>query len=321
MAHVFVSYSHKDSSYAHKLAQALEQRGFSVWIDDRIDYGTQWPEVIEEHLDMCSAFIVIMTTYSKSSDWVQNELTRAKRKGKPIFPVLLEGEEPWLAVEATQYVDVRGGDLPPSHFYQVLEQATGPLLTQLLFYDSRIGLGEFYDSDMQAGIGLLLQHTDWRKSWRQIISGRFTGSEFTDLLFYDPTVGEGLFYASDGRGGIHLLLKHTGWRKSWGQIIPGKFTGSEFADLLFYDSTLGEGEFYASDGKGGIHLLLKHTGWRKSWGQIVPGKFTVSEFTDLLFYDPTVGEGLFYASDGRGGIHLLLHYTGWRRDWQAIVPL
>jgi hypothetical protein len=122
MAHIFISYSHKDSNYAHQLAKALEQKGFSVWIDDRIDYGSQWPLVIEEHVDKCVAFVVIMTPRSKESSWVQNELSRAQRKKKTVFPLLLEGSEPWLAVEATQYVDVRSGELPPARFYKRLAQ-------------------------------------------------------------------------------------------------------------------------------------------------------------------------------------------------------
>jgi hypothetical protein len=122
MAHIFISYSHKDSSYAHKLAESLELKNFIVWIDDRIDYGSTWPHVIQEHLDSCTAFIVIMSPNSYQSDWVQNELNRAKRKNKPIFPLLLDGNEPWLSVEATQFVDVRGSVLPPIDFYERLNQ-------------------------------------------------------------------------------------------------------------------------------------------------------------------------------------------------------
>ena len=129
MRTVFISYSHKDSDYAHRLAEELEQKGFSVWIDDRIDYGTQWPRVIQEHLDDCSAFVVIMTPRSYQSDWVQNELSRAKRKGKKVFPLLLEGEEPWLSVEITQYVDVRDSGLPPERFYRELAKVLGVRIT------------------------------------------------------------------------------------------------------------------------------------------------------------------------------------------------
>jgi formylglycine-generating enzyme required for sulfatase activity len=123
VSHVFISYSHsrQDSEYAHKLADDLKRKGFEVWIDDRIDYGTKWPQAIEDHVDACAAFIVLMTPSSKGSDWVHNELARAKRTGKPVFPLILEGD-PWLAVEATQYVDLRDGQLPPPEFYDRLGQ-------------------------------------------------------------------------------------------------------------------------------------------------------------------------------------------------------
>lgn len=116
MTYTFISYSHTDKEYAHKLADALQVEMLSAWIDDRIDYGSQWPHVIQEQLDNCGAFIVIMSPRSYQSAWVQNELSRAQRKRKPIFPLLLEGD-PWLSVEATQYVDVRDGQLPARGFY------------------------------------------------------------------------------------------------------------------------------------------------------------------------------------------------------------
>jgi formylglycine-generating enzyme required for sulfatase activity len=120
MGHIFISYSHKDTGYAQRLVKALEQAGFSPWVDERLDYGSQWPLELQEHLDTCEAFIVLMTPNSLASEWVQSELSRAKRKNKPIFPLLLEGDETWLSVESTQYVDVRGGILPSEKFYQQL---------------------------------------------------------------------------------------------------------------------------------------------------------------------------------------------------------
>lgn len=74
---------------------------------------------------MSGAFIVVMTPRSYDSDWVQNELNRAKRKRIPIFPILLEGDEPWLSVEALQYVDVRSGTLPPPRFFMALGRVPG----------------------------------------------------------------------------------------------------------------------------------------------------------------------------------------------------
>lgn len=121
MAHIFISYSHKDTDYAHALAENLQSMGFDVWIDERLDYGSQWPQELQKQLDTCSAFILIMSPRSYTSEWVQSELQRAKRKLKPIFPLLLEGDEPWLSVESTQYYDVRGEVYPDSKFYTALK--------------------------------------------------------------------------------------------------------------------------------------------------------------------------------------------------------
>ena len=126
MGHIFISYSHKDSEYAHALAESLQSKGFPVWVDARLDYGSQWPHEIQKYLDACDAFIVIMSPRSFASDWVQSELQRAKRKGKPIFPLMLAGDEPWLSVESTQYYDVRNGQLPDDEFYADLKRAGSP---------------------------------------------------------------------------------------------------------------------------------------------------------------------------------------------------
>lgn len=135
MAHIFISYSHKDTEYAHELADNLQNMGFEVWIDERLDYGSQWPQELQTRLDTCSAFILIMSPRSYASEWVQSELQRARRKMKPIFPLLLEGDEPWLSVESTQYYDVRGGVDPDAKFYSALKNvmATTPAARTLQF--------------------------------------------------------------------------------------------------------------------------------------------------------------------------------------------
>ena len=126
MSHIFISYSHKDTEYAHGLAENLQSIGLEVWIDERLDYGSQWPQELQKQLDGCSAFILIMSPRSYTSEWVQSELQRAKRKLKPIFPLLLEGDEPWLSVESTQYYDVRGKVNPDPKFYYALKKVITP---------------------------------------------------------------------------------------------------------------------------------------------------------------------------------------------------
>lgn len=116
MGYIFISYSHKDKTYAHKLHRSLIEQGFDAWIDDRIDYGSRWPREIEARLQGCVAFVLIMSPDSYESDWVQNELSLARQLNKPIFPVLLDGNV-WWHLQTTQYVDVKGGKLPPTKFF------------------------------------------------------------------------------------------------------------------------------------------------------------------------------------------------------------
>jgi hypothetical protein len=119
MSEVFISYSHKDSEYAHRLADKLRQYGIDIWIDERIDYGDQWPRVIQDNLNACRAFLLVMSGNSFNSMWVQNEVSYAQGNNKPIYPLLLEGPV-WLSMAAMQYVDVRNGEMPPERFFQGL---------------------------------------------------------------------------------------------------------------------------------------------------------------------------------------------------------
>lgn len=125
MSHIFISYSHKDSDYATRLGSSLEAAGFHVWIDRRIDFGAEWSDVIEAHLNECTAFVLVMSRNARASTWVKNELSRAQRLNKPIFPIWLDGDI-WLAVESLQHFDARGGGMPPDKFYQQLAQIVPP---------------------------------------------------------------------------------------------------------------------------------------------------------------------------------------------------
>ena len=113
---IFISYSRQDQAYVQKLINTFEEKGLSVWLDERIDYGTAWQKVIEDHLRACQVFVLVMTPRSYESHWVQCELSLALELRKPIFPLLLEGER-WFSVARIQVVDVKSGSLPPDRFF------------------------------------------------------------------------------------------------------------------------------------------------------------------------------------------------------------
>jgi len=205
---------------------------------------------------------------------------------------------------------------------------SGSRFTDLLFYDSTNGQGDFYSTDGTGNMTLIRRHTGWRTTWTHIIPGNFSSSEFTDLLFYDAQAGQGDFYATNGAGEMALLRRHTGWRNTWAQIVPGKFgptsvpPAEDFTDLLFYDPQAGDGVFYTTNGAGEVALLKQYTGWRNTWTQIVPGDFGLphSPGSALLFYDALAGHGFFYKIDSQLEMSLIAQHTDWRSDWSHIVP-
>ena len=134
MSHIFISYSHQDKKYLDFLMDSLKGEGLPVWIDEKLEHGSVWLREIQERIDTCSAFIVIMTSAAYNSDWVQNEVARAMAKKKDIYPLWLEGDI-WTSLQAVQCVDVRDGSLPPKKYY--LQLAT------CLYGDSLNAFGDF----------------------------------------------------------------------------------------------------------------------------------------------------------------------------------
>jgi formylglycine-generating enzyme required for sulfatase activity len=117
--HVFISYAREDQIYARKLADSLGQHGLETWMDDRIDFGDRWLLTIVQAIQDSAAFVVVMTPEAEGSEWVERELLLAQREGKPIFPLLLRGQEFPLLI-TVQYANVTSGQVPPEEFYERL---------------------------------------------------------------------------------------------------------------------------------------------------------------------------------------------------------
>jgi hypothetical protein len=104
----FISYSRKDSRYAEELEKELREVGVKVWRDlSNIKPGSPWPEALEEALNESTHVLFIATPQSRRSEYVQDELTYAKQKGKSIVPLLYEQVELPLLLVSTQYIDFR----------------------------------------------------------------------------------------------------------------------------------------------------------------------------------------------------------------------
>lgn len=121
MSHVFISYSRQNTDYAERLVDSLKAHGFDVWIDHRIEYGVNWSSEIFTAIRECAAFIVIMSPASHESKWVRREVAYADEIARPIFPILLEGEQ-WPLLLTMQHVDARDGNLPSPAFFERLRE-------------------------------------------------------------------------------------------------------------------------------------------------------------------------------------------------------
>jgi len=125
MGHIFISYSKKDLVYAHNLINTLKREGFNPWVDtEGLGAGTHWQTRLQKQIYTCDAYILIMSRNSYGSNWVPDELVTAKTKGKPIFPLLLDDTEMFLAIQTIQFEDVRGGKMPSEDFYKRLAEVT-----------------------------------------------------------------------------------------------------------------------------------------------------------------------------------------------------
>jgi hypothetical protein len=120
---VFISYTHArlDAEYAERLVDRLRANGVEVWIDRELPQSERIPAVIDGRLDACAALIVIMTLSSAESSWVAREISGARQRNKPIFPLLLEGDH-FPALKSTRGEVVTHGKMPDADWVQQVKR-------------------------------------------------------------------------------------------------------------------------------------------------------------------------------------------------------
>jgi hypothetical protein len=117
--YVFVSYSHSDQLYADNLISLMRQSRIEVWSDHTIRTGDRFDPIIEQAIDGCGAFVVLMTTAAGQKDYVRGEVARAQARHKPILPLLLEGPA-FVSLGNLSYEDVSDGAMPSRRFLSVV---------------------------------------------------------------------------------------------------------------------------------------------------------------------------------------------------------
>lgn len=91
---VFLAHSSKDKRFSRRLAQALRERGFRVWIDEaELSLGDSLFEKIGQAVEQMDFLGVVLSPSSVASPWVQRELEIALRqeieiKRNKVLPIL-----------------------------------------------------------------------------------------------------------------------------------------------------------------------------------------------------------------------------------------
>ncbi len=89
--YVFISYSTKDGNVPFEICDFLEKKGIKCWIAPRnILPGNSYASEIIKGIKNCSAFLVLTSNNTNSSEHVLNELECAVNNKKTIIPFRLE---------------------------------------------------------------------------------------------------------------------------------------------------------------------------------------------------------------------------------------
>ena len=89
MTDLFISYSRKNLTFVHTLADQLSERGYEAWVDlDNLYAGEEfWPEVTRA-IDAATVFLFVLSPHSAESRVCGDEIAHAAKHGKRIVTVL-----------------------------------------------------------------------------------------------------------------------------------------------------------------------------------------------------------------------------------------
>lgn len=87
--YTFISYARADGEFVLRLATELRDKGVNLWLDQLdIKVGHVWDRAVEEALEGCETFLIVLSPAAISSKNVMDELSFALEEDKKIVPLL-----------------------------------------------------------------------------------------------------------------------------------------------------------------------------------------------------------------------------------------
>ena len=128
----FISYSTRDQEFADRLYADLQAKGVRCWFAPHdIRGGRKIHEQIDEAIRLHDKLLLILSEHSMSSDWVQTEIAKARKReakeGKRVlFPVRAGPFERLRIGSASTRTGERFGARDTRVFHSRLQQLEGP---------------------------------------------------------------------------------------------------------------------------------------------------------------------------------------------------
>ncbi|KPA11981.1 TIR-like domain protein, partial [Candidatus Magnetomorum sp. HK-1] len=101
MNDIFISHASQDKDTANKIAQALENQGWSVWWDQKISPGSTFRETIQNELNNSKCVLVLWSKHAIKSDFVKDEADFGKQRNI-LIPVRIDDCEIPLGYQQVQ---------------------------------------------------------------------------------------------------------------------------------------------------------------------------------------------------------------------------
>ncbi len=106
--YVFVSYARADEKQAKAVIRCIDKAGFPVWWDALIPSGERFGAKIAEALEGAGAIVVLWSSHSIDSNWVQDEAGWGRDHHR-LVPISIDGSDPPLGFRQLQCVDLSKG--------------------------------------------------------------------------------------------------------------------------------------------------------------------------------------------------------------------
>ena len=104
--HVFICYAREDDQFVFTLARHLKDRSVPVWLDRwDIPVGENWTNSIDNAIQNCAKFLIVLSPEAVQSEEVQGEWHTALDDHKPIVPVLFRNCRIPPRLRVFQYID------------------------------------------------------------------------------------------------------------------------------------------------------------------------------------------------------------------------